>query len=396
MVRFRPSDSVFDNDRVLSEDYVPNKIRGRDDEIESYMQALQPIVDGRRTKSIFLYGKSGVGKTVITKILCTDLIDDVKRFRDIDIEIIWVMCENINTSYQGAVAITNSVLDDDDKMNETGYSAERVYKNMYTTLESVADHVIIVLDEVDNLSDDKLLYELPRANSNNRVTDVEITVIGISNDLEFKDNLRPKVRSSLAQKELFFPPYNASELQSILSSRVELAFFEDSISDSVVPLVSAYAAQNNGDARQALDLLSEAGDIAIERGDSIVQEKHVRLAQDRLQYDFVKNSISKLTTQEQCVLLALLKVDKKHDVDEIKSKDVYNMYTTIASEIDLNIVTERWVREHLDTLINHRIVSYETKNKGRSEGRFKIYSISDNLNIPNILESFDKRFKNVI
>ena len=61
---FTPSTGIFDDPRVLSEEYVPENILGRNSELESYKNALQPIMDGQPTKSILLYGKTGVGTTV--------------------------------------------------------------------------------------------------------------------------------------------------------------------------------------------------------------------------------------------------------------------------------------------------------------------------------------------
>ena len=42
--------------------------------------------------------------------------------------------------------------------------------------------------------------------------------------LTFRDNLDPRVKSSLYEEELVFPPYNALQLQSILKARAKEAF----------------------------------------------------------------------------------------------------------------------------------------------------------------------------
>jgi cell division control protein 6 len=68
-ISFQPDDSLYRNRDSLSEDYTPQTIVGRDDEIKQYHTALQPVINGERPSNIFLYGKTGVGKTAVTNYL---------------------------------------------------------------------------------------------------------------------------------------------------------------------------------------------------------------------------------------------------------------------------------------------------------------------------------------
>ena len=61
----------------------------------------------------------------------------------------------------------------------------------------------------------------------------------------------PRVMSSLRDKEIVFPPYGADQLADILSERAHLSFKEDTIESDVIPLCSAMAAKEEGDARYA-------------------------------------------------------------------------------------------------------------------------------------------------
>ena len=83
----------------------------------------------------------------------------------------------------------------------------------------------MVLDEIDQLvhkTGDEILYNLTRLNSELKTS--QLSFIGISNDLVFTDSLDPRVKSSLSEEELVFPPYNALQLQEILRQRANIAF----------------------------------------------------------------------------------------------------------------------------------------------------------------------------
>ena len=64
---FDRDNSLYKNRDALLEEYTPDNLVGRDEELEEYHAALQPIINGEAPSNIFLYGKSGVGKTADRK-----------------------------------------------------------------------------------------------------------------------------------------------------------------------------------------------------------------------------------------------------------------------------------------------------------------------------------------
>jgi len=184
---------------------------------------------------------------------------------------------------------------------------QKVLEYLWNAMNDVGGTIIIVLDEIDNLgTDDKILYSLPRARDKNYVNDdvyhvnddVYPSVIGISNDLQWRDNLDPAAKDSLYDDSIFSAPYNANDLRDILSRRASKAFHDTDLmyegpdgeeftisvdlggdesldsafeargidrtactlqgidssvlSEDVIPLCAAYAAQDKGSARQAI------------------------------------------------------------------------------------------------------------------------------------------------
>jgi len=98
------------------------------------------------------------------------------------------------------------------------------------------------------------------------------------------EDIDGRAESSFNPRDVYFPDYDANQLRQILENRRD-AFRSDALTDDVLPLVSAFAAQSHGDARKAIDLFRGAGDLADERGDEKVREEHVRESQEEIDKD---------------------------------------------------------------------------------------------------------------
>lgn len=396
MGMFERTASVFDDAMVLDEEYQPDKIRERDEELEQYRQALQPIIDNRPLSNIFVYGKTGTGKTVATRYMLDHLQEDAEHYDDVNLSITWVGCENLSSSYQVAVALVNELRTPEDQISTTGHSQQAVFNMLYSELDNIGGTVLIVLDEIDNIgSDDDILYGLPRARANGYIENARPLVIGISNDFQFKDNLSPKVRDTLCEAEILFPPYDATELNSILYPRAEKAFYDDILEDDVVPLCSAFAAQDTGSARQALRLLYLAGKRVADNGEMNVSGDHVRGAKEELHQSKVIEGMQKLTTQGHAVLLTLASHTAKNETP-VRTRALYDRYKTITEKIDADTIVERRVRAHLSDLTMLGLVTVYERNEGLNAGRYHEYELS--VQIENVLEVLDEeqRFDNVV
>jgi len=254
-ITFSPTSTIFEQREALLEEWTPEELVGRDEELQKYHAALQPVINNETPSNIFLYGKSGVGKTAATRYLLSALERDAADVDGLDLSTVEVNCDGLNSSYQAAVAIVNTLRDPANQISNTGYPQASVYQFLFDALDDLGGTVLIILDEVDHIEDDSLLYKLPRARSNGDISEAKLGVIGISNDLDFRNQLSSKVRSSLCEKEVSFSAYNANELQLVLKQREAVAFQDDVLDDGVIEMCAAYGAKDSGDARQALDLL---------------------------------------------------------------------------------------------------------------------------------------------
>jgi len=384
---FTAEDPIFLDEDVLRDSHKPEDLIARDRELEEYQAALKPVIKGARPRNIFLYGQTGVGKTVATEMVMDRLRKDQENYDNLDIHVVHVVCKNLNSSYQVAVKLVNEFRDTNNKIPTTGYPPDTIYEFLWKHLREIdSTHVLFVLDEVDAIgNDDDILYELPRCNDNGNipVEETKVGVIGISNKFTFRDNLSARVKDSLCDEEIHFPPYDANQLRNILYQRAENAFVDGVLEDDVVPLAAAFAGQESGSARQALKLLFKAGDIARSRGLEEVKEDHIREAEPKVKESQVRNELESVPTQSHLTLYALLTLDKQDSLPA-KSSDIYNVYEIAAKRIDADVKTDRTIRDRLSQLKLKGFLDVEEHNKGPKGGSYYLYEFGDIR--PNMVE----------
>lgn len=377
---FDRDNTIYKNRDALLEEYTPHNLVGRDNELEEYHAALQPIVNGEAPSNIFLYGKSGVGKTAATRFLVSQLQTDIERYDDVSLEVIEVNCDGLNSSYQVAVKLVNTLRDASEQISNTGYPQAQVYSFLWEELDKHHGTVLIVLDEVDHINDNSILYQIPRARSNGYLENAKIGIIGISNDLSFRDSLSAKVRSSLCEKEVSFPPYDATELRQVLLQRKEVAFHEGTLDEEVIPLCAAYGAKDAGDARQALDLLLEAGDIARQREADQVTRDHVQEARRKLERDRIVEGVADLTEHARLILYTIATLEAEGETP-VRSRDIRPRYEQLCTHTDREALTSRRMRDHIADLAMLGVVSSTEKNEGMSGGKYREHTLKQDLQL---------------
>lgn len=393
---FERDETIYKNRNVLEDDYQPTEFVGREKEIQEYKELLKPIIDGWQPNNIFLYGKTGVGKTAVTKYLLKHLEKDAKKYDDIKVNIIFQNCEGLKSSYQVAGSLVNKLRNPQNQINKSGYSLQDMYGMLWNEIDKIGGTIILVLDEIDHIrKEDSIFYQLSRARENNNIENARLGIIGISNDFSFRDTLSPKVKSSLCEKELQFPAYDAEDLKKILGQRAEKAFYKTKIKQkqktigegteitidskvldyNVIDLCAAYGAKNSGDARQALDLLMEAGDIAVNENEEKVIEKHVESGKTELERGRVEEGIAGLTDHAHIILYTLLTFELDNKTP-IRSRGIRPRYTDLSKRFGENPISSRSMRDHLGELAMVGVADVRERNEGKKGGSYREYSLN--------------------
>ncbi|HJJ55667.1 MAG TPA: ORC1-type DNA replication protein [Methanocorpusculum sp.] len=380
---YKTPSKIFKDQEALRHTYNPQHLPHRLNQIKSIVEIFSPVLHGSTPSNILIYGKTGTGKTATVKYVGNELIKASTGAYSCNI--IYLNCETIDTQYRVLAQITNHILNPESKSStyiknvvpQTGWHIDQVYTKLIETLDGSGGFYIVILDEIDKLvkkSSDDVLYNLTRINSDLKKS--RLSIVGISNDLIFKTLLDPRVRSSLSEEELVFPPYDASQLQDILTQRAQIALQPGVINEGVIQLCSALAAQEHGDARRALDLLRVSSEIANRDKSDKIDESHVYRAQDKIEKDTFMECVSTLPIHGKMVLCSMLLISKTGQ-KVFTNGSIYHIYCSIAEECNTTPLTPKSIRNYTNELNMLGIVSTNNVSHGRYGRRTEISFNSD-------------------
>ena len=356
---------IFKNKKPLDHRYLPDKLVHREEQIREIAKYWVDALNEVTPSNVTLYGKTGTGKTAASKFARGQLIDAAKN-ENVFVKVEYIRCTDYTTEYQVIAQLCQQLGRDVPNRGWTKGEIVNTFRDIFKTNAFGKKLILIViLDEIDILLDkdgDGILYTLTRTDN--------VSVLSISNYLDFKNLIKSRVTSSLNDKEIVFPPYGANQLSDILSERAQLAFNEGVLDSDVIPLCSAMAAKEEGDARYALDLLKNAGELALDEDSDNVTGKHVRMAKDRIEHNKVIEIIQTLPLQQQRVLESILNLTKQDE--EITSGKLYDEYKELSKK---DAVTYRRIFDFINELELLGIISTNTISRGRGKGRTNIIKL---------------------
>lgn len=392
MKAFGDEDTIFEDMDVLNPNeltYQPDELPEREAELDQIHSALRPATMGSTPLNLIVYGQSGQGKTVSIS-LKTDQLQEYADERGMDLTVVTVRCKGMDNSYHVLANLHKHVREQRLGPGEelpSGYQRKRLLNMVLEELEAIGGTIIIVLDEIDAIGDDDyILYELPRSNPDG----VRLSLIGITNDLQFRENLDADVRSSLGEDEVKFDPYDANQLRNILARRAVGALrdtefrdgvrdFEhlesDVITDDAIPLAAALGAQDTGDAREAIRLLFRAARFADDAGETVVTGDHVQKARNWLEQKAIESGIQTLPTQKMLALMCVASLTMEHD-SQVTTTQIYTRYKEYTKVEDTNELSNRRFRDRLNDLAHTNILN---KKQGRGRGVENKYSLAVDL-----------------
>ena len=373
--------TLFEEKSILQSNHTPLEILHRGEQINQIASILAPLLRGEKPSNLFLYGKTGTGKTLSIRFVKEELLKRASGNNNFKLGIEYLNCKLKKVSDTEYRILAEFIKKLGGEVPSTGLPTQAVYNIFIDLIDSKKQLLVLILDEIDQtvkkISSD-FLYNLTRLNT--ELAKTQICIVGISNNLTFLDEIDPRVRSSLSEEEVIFPPYNALQLQEILGQRASKAFKVGVLQEGVIAKCAAFAAREHGDARRALDLLRIAGELAEREGSKKVFLKHIDEANNKIERDKILDVIRSEPKQFQYVLHSIIKLSERNNNEPIFTGEVYNLYQEVCVQNKSEVLTQRRVGDIIQEFDMLGIINVKVISKGRG-GRMREIKLAITKNI---------------
>jgi len=364
--------TLIKNRDILHYTYMPDIILHRDSEQEQVTQSLIPILKHSRPSNLLVYGKPGTGKTLVVKKILSKIQSRVEKSK-FPIKLIYANSKEETTLYGLLVSFGRQLGLNEKDLPSTGLAISEVFKRLLKIINNNQLNAVFVIDEIDYLAHlisktgKDVLYQLTRANE--RLTQGSLTLVGISNDLTFKERLDPRVLSSLGEEEIVFTNYSVDQIRKILEGRIEQALIKNAIEEAALNLCSAMAGREHGDARRAIDLLRVASEIAEREQKTSISEDHIRMAGQKIEENKEVTALQSYPLHEKILIIAVMKTS------ELSTGGIYTAYKTLCKTVRQQELTQRRVTQMLSEIELSGLITGRIIHQG-IHGRTKKYKLT--------------------
>ncbi len=369
---------ILTNAEPLSFDYVPDKLVGRDEQLQKMASMFHQISDHSASCQVALTGNVGSGKTALSHVFSRDLVRHLGSQRPV--KVVHINCRNHPSKAQVLHRIVTSL---DSRHPERGFGSGEILESVRRQLASASTHLLLILDEVDHLlRADKgdLLYQLLRIDEG-REQRGNISLVIISQE-QVLDQLESAILSRFGRSNhIRLEPYNSDELTAIATQRAALSCHDGSVAEGVLRTIGQRASET-GDARLAIELLADSIRKAEMAGRPEVLADDVRFVAREVGRTVEPNIIDHLNEHSQMILLALCRRLRRED--EVTTGDAEKLYHVICEEYEENPRSHTTFWKNLKKLEGLELI--ESRTASRTSGRGRTQHLSMPTALPGALE----------
>ena len=408
---FAEKQGIIRDGLILTQEYIPDKIISRDEQIKEVALLTKPIFRGSYPKHCLVNGPVGSGKTIVARHVFSRLSEKIEEDKirleflklkkeelevkgltlanedkqqyellsyivpDVNVKWVHISCRETPTP-AGILYQIVTTLEPTIDLARRGTSKDVYYNRLYDIIRTKNIGLIVVFDEIDFLTDDSVLYNFSRAIAAGKIINRQfITVIGITNALESDKALDARVKSSTTFEKIVFPPYSVDDIYHILNARIKKAFAPNSIDIETLITCSSRAHDAGGDIRFALKVLKTAAEFAEEDGKKTIEIPDIYLAFEAVQKNELVETLLKLTRRQQIVLLAIIKLLAYRITPT--TGQIVKVYNLLCKYLDLDTLDTTIVSKSVTTLELFNIIQVYSSNEGRRGGNTRLVTVKD-------------------
>lgn len=238
----------------------PGQLIGRDAEREELTEFLQSCVSKTSGGCTYVSGPPGTGKSAMVSEV-TETFASSSTLKKC-----YINCMSIKTSRDLCGKLLETLCEDLDVLegDET-----KTLQGLFLLKKKSNTVYIITLDEVDHILtlDLEILYKLFEWSLQKTS---RLVLVGIANALDLTDRFLPRLKARNLKPQLLpFLPYTASQIKTVITTRLKSLVPADSPNSGYVPflhpaaieLCSRKVSSQTGDLRKAFDICRRAIDL---------------------------------------------------------------------------------------------------------------------------------------
>ncbi|HZK31009.1 MAG TPA: ORC1-type DNA replication protein [Methanoregula sp.] len=348
-------ETLFRDPEVLEIDYVPEQFEFRDAQMRELAFQIRPGLRGGRPLNTVCKGLPGTGKTTSIRKLFTEIEETTKKLVPV-----YINCQIDNTKF----AIISQIYK---KLSghlppSSGTSFKQVFDAVARILIKDEIVLLVALDDANYLlyenEINKVLYTLLRSHETYEGTRIGVIVIVSDLDVDLNRAVDARVASVFRPTEIYFPPYDTTEIQEIMKARVVQGLFQGVLSEELLNLVVEQTLKS-GDLRVGIDLLKRATLSAERAAKRSIERVDICGAYEISKYLHLSYTIKTLKDEERLILKSCAERSEKDR--EMNAGDVYK---SIKESLSIGYTRFYEIIKKMDAM---RLINLEYRDgKGRT------------------------------
>jgi orc1/cdc6 family replication initiation protein len=323
--------------RVLRAGFVPREVQHRDAEVNHLSSVLEPITNGEPADTAVVTGPSGTGKTCISRFVTERLREEV-----LDVEATYVNCWRNYTRFRTLYRILDDLGATIDIHRQSTPHDELVDRLQ----QHDGPRTVVILDEVDQLEDPSVLYDLHSL--------PQFAIVCIANEEEelfsrVDDRLVSRLRAS---EHVRMDKYHDDQLYDILRARAKWGLQSDVVTDEQLYRIADAAA---GDARLAIGILRAAASTADRENRERITDDVLLNAAEDARAQIRQKSLDSLTPHQRVVFEVV------RDHGPLGPAEIHDRY---AEQVE-DPRTQRTVRSYLSKMAQYNLLEAEGSSRDR-------------------------------
>lgn len=384
--------TVFENPEYLSDGYIPERLIYREEEMEKIAdEIIFQLKDGIGSH-LLVSGPPGTGKTHSLKKLSIEINEQIENNKNVNGTIYFIPVKE-KSLYDVFTSLNRKFSD----YPRSGISLSRTIEDLAENLAASDQRYVMIFDEVDKMKDTKytageslsdLVYWTTRFGELVKGR-IEVLIILVTNNPSVKDKIKAYSRSTFHPEFLFYPQYNAEQLNDIIRDRAEKAFRENIVDDGAIGWLSAHIASGFGDLRYGFQALKIAGK-SVEgdpNGDKKITVPILREALEDVENKEITQTVRGLNDVEKLVLGSII-LSSSNISKGVDSETLYNNYVQLCAKIGMKERSWAYVRKYImPNLETQGLLTSSTRGRGRGKGQMLIFYPRGVENLREVVEN---------